>query len=92
MFVWMLLLVWKSTKRKGMLVEYFEFWDQEYQSVLKHLSVRWFSLECCLVRILEKFPSLRSYFVSEDFRDEQFWRLNDCFQIHFYNQLLETTF
>ena len=39
--------------------------------MLKHLSVRWFSLECCLVRILEKFPSLRSYFVSEDFRDER---------------------
>ena len=60
----------KSTKHKGKLVEYFEFCDQEYQPVLKHLSVRWFSLECCLVRILKKVPSLRLYFVSEDFRDE----------------------
>ena len=29
----------KSTKRKDKLVEYFKFCDQEYQSVLKHLSV-----------------------------------------------------
>ena len=75
----------KSTKCKGKLVEYFEFWYQEYQSVLKHLSARWLSLECCLVRILKKFPSLRSYFVSEDFRDERFRRLNDWFS----NPLLE---
>ena len=31
----------KSAKRKGKLLEYFEFCDQEYQSILKHLSVRW---------------------------------------------------
>ena len=69
----------KSTKRKGKLIEYFEFCDQEYQSVLKHLSVRWLSLECCLLRILKKFPSLRSYFASEDFRDERFQRLHGWF-------------
>ena len=67
----------KSTKRKGNLVEYFEFCDQEYQSVLKNLSLRWFSLECSLASILKKFPSLRSYFVSEDFRDKRFRHLND---------------
>ena len=41
----------KSTKRKGELVEYFQFCDHEYQSVLRHVSVRWLSLECCLVKI-----------------------------------------
>ena len=60
----------KSTKRKGKLVEYLEFFDQEYQFVLKHQSVRWPLLEYCLVRILKMFPSLRLYFVSEGFRDE----------------------
>ena len=35
----------KSSKCKGKLLEYFEFCDQEYQSVLKHLYVRWLSLE-----------------------------------------------
>ena len=61
----------KSTKRKGKLTEYFEFCNQEYQSVLKHLSVRWLSLEQCMERILKKFPSLKAYFESEDFQDER---------------------
>ena len=60
----------KSTKHKGKLVEYFKFCNHKYQSVLKDLSVRWLSLDCCLVRILKKFTNLCSYFVSEDFRDE----------------------
>ena len=67
----------KSTKCKGKLVEYFEFCDQDHQSVLKHLFLRWLSLECYLVRILKKLPRLRLYFVSEDFRDERFRHLND---------------
>ena len=82
MFVGMLfvsLIKRKGTKRKGKLVEYFQFCHHEYQFVLKHVSVRWLSLACCLVRILKKFPSLRLHFVSEDFRDERFWRLNDWF-------------
>ena len=39
----------RSTKRKGKLLKYFDFWDQEYQAVLKHLSVRLMSLEKCAV-------------------------------------------
>ena len=75
----------KSTKRKGKLTEYFEFCNQEYQSVLKHLSVRWLSLERCMERILKKLPSLKAYFQSEDFHDDRFKRLN-CW---FTNPLLE---
>ena len=75
----------KSTKRKGKLTEYFEFCNQEYQSVLKHLSVRWLSLERCMERILKKLPSLKAYFQSEDFQDARFQRLNDWFA----NPLLE---
>ena len=69
----------KSTKRKGKLTEYFEFCNQEYQSVLKHLSVRY------MERILKKLPSLKAYFQSEDFQDERFQRLNRWFT----NPLLE---
>ena len=77
MFVWMLFI--GLIKAQNVKAEYFEFCDKEYQSVPKHLSAGWLSLECCLVQILKKFPSLRSYFVSEDFRDERFRRLNYWF-------------
>jgi hypothetical protein len=55
----------KSSKRKGKLTEYFEFCDQEYQKILKHVSCRWLSLERCIERALKKFPSLKAYFLSE---------------------------
>ena len=69
----------KTTKSKGKLMEYFDFCDQEYQTVLKHLCVRWLSLEKCAVRVLKKFPSLKSYFLSEHFSDGRFQRLNEWF-------------
>ena len=65
----------KSAKRKGKLHEYFAFCNQEYLAVLKHLSVHWLSLERCLNHILKKFPSLKSYFLSESWEDERFKRL-----------------
>ena len=76
----------KSSKRKGKLLEYFEFCNQEYQAVLKHLSVRWLSLQRCMERILKKYPSLKSYFLSEHFADQRFQRLSGLFG----NPLLET--
>ena len=75
----------KSAKRKGKLKEYFEFCDQEYQSVLKHLSVRWLSLEKCISRTTLKFTSLKAYFLNESFADERFQRLEEKFN----NPLLE---
>ena len=44
----------KSAKRKGKLTQYFKFCNQDYQAVLKHLSVRWLLLERCMERILKK--------------------------------------
>ena len=67
----------KSTKRKGKLLEYFDFRDQEYQAVLKHLSVRCLSLEKCAVRVLTKFPSLKPHFLSEHVSDGRFQKLNE---------------
>lgn len=75
----------KSSKRKGKLAEYYEFCDQEYQQVLKHVTCRWLSLERCIERALKKFPSLKSYFLSEGFSDARFNRLKDAFL----NPLLE---
>lgn len=57
----------KSLKRKGKLLEYFEFCDQEYQNILKHVFTHWPSLEHCIERALKKIPSLKSYFLSERF-------------------------
>ena len=54
----------KNSKRKGKLAEYFEFCDQEYKSILKHLSLHWLFLERCMDRILHKQPSLKVYFLS----------------------------
>ena len=45
----------KSTKRKGVLVEYMEFCDQEYMKILKHSSTRWLSLERRVERCLKKY-------------------------------------
>lgn len=75
----------KSSKRKGKLKEYFDFCDQEYMGVLKHISVRWLSLQQCMERILKKLPSLKSYFLSEEWADERFQRLRGWFE----NPLLE---
>ena len=76
------------TKRKGKLLEYFDFCDQKYQAVLKHLLVCWLSSEKCAVRVLKKFPSLRSYCLSEHFSDGRFQRLNEWFS----DPLLKPTF
>ena len=70
----------KSSKRKRKLAEYFEFRDQEYQKILKHISVRWLSLERCIDRVLKKRPSFKSYFdYSEHFADARFQRLHAAF-------------
>ena len=44
----------KSSKQKGKLLEYFEFCDQEYQNILKHVFTHWLSLEHCIERALKE--------------------------------------
>ena len=56
----------KSTNRKKALQSYAEFCDQEYRDILKHVNVRWFSLERAAKRILLRYASLKSYFKSEN--------------------------
>ena len=52
----------KSTKRKSGLVEYCTFCDIQYRKLLKHINVRWLSLELAIDRTLKQYPGLKSYF------------------------------
>ena len=75
----------KNAKRKGKLTQYLEFCNQDYQAVLKHFSVRWLSLERFMERILKKLPRLKAYFISENWVEERYRRINSWFA----NPLLE---
>ena len=75
----------KSTKRKGVLQEYYEFCDQEYRQILKHVNVRWLSLERAVDRTLKQYEGLKSYFLSENESCPRFKRLKK----HFENPLTE---
>ena len=76
----------KSSKRNGKLIEYFQFCDQEYQSVLKHASVRWLSLEKCVSKTLKEFESLKLYLLSENGLMKRFNVFIDGFPIPLLNQ------
>ena len=49
----------KSRKRKNALQSYAEFCDQENRDILKHVNVRWLSLERVIERILLQYASLK---------------------------------
>ena len=70
----------KSTKRKGILIEYMQLCNQEYGKMLEHSSTRWLSLERCIQRTLEKYTGLKSYFLSEDADEARFKRLQKAFE------------
>ena len=69
----------KSTKRKNGLQSYCMFCDQEYRKIMKHVPTRWPSLEIAVERSLKQFPSLTSYFKSEDESQARFRRLQTTF-------------
>ena len=56
----------KAPKEKNVLMEYTQFCNQEYGKILKHLNVRWLSLELVVERLLKQYASLKSYFLSEE--------------------------
>ena len=87
----------KSTKRKGILKEFCEFCDSDYREVVRFVSVRWLSLESAITRILQLFPSLQSYFRSENKSQARFTRLYSVFDspmtevyLLFYQAILPT--
>ena len=70
----------KSTKRKSILKECYDFCDADYQEVIKYISNCWLCTERCVNRELKKYPGLQSYFQSENECDKRFVRLHEPFQ------------
>lgn len=68
-----------STKRKCKLVEYTDFCDQEYRKIIKHVNMRWLSLEKVITRTLLHYQSLKTHFLSEDESVARFKRLQTAF-------------
>ena len=77
----------KSTKRKGILAEFCDFCD-EYKEIVRHVNVRWLSLEKAINRVLQVYPSLESYFKSENESQARFGRLHTVFD----NPMTEVSF
>ena len=69
----------KSTKRKNELKSYNEFCNQEYRSMIKHVSTCWLTLELAIERSLKQYPGLKSYFLPEDESQARFSRLQTVF-------------
>ena len=69
----------KSTKRKNKLQNYCTFCNQVYRAVVKHVSTWWLSLEIAVQRSLKQFPSLTSYFKSENEQQARFKRFQTAF-------------
>ena len=69
----------KSSKQKSILKEYYDFCDQDYQQVIKYISTWWLCSEHCVNCELKKYPSLQSYFMSDNEKDMWFFRLSETF-------------
>lgn len=70
----------KSTKRKGVLNDFYGFCDMEYSNLIRHVSVRWLSLEAAVYRCLQKHEGLKSYFLSADHSEARFRRLKAIYE------------
>ena len=91
----------KSTKRKGGMEKHAAFCDTEYRGFIKHVNVRWLSLQKAVERILNLYTLSRTYFLSEGLKEARIIRLfklyeNPMYEIHllFYQAALPafTTF
>ena len=69
----------KSSKRKSILKEYYDFCDQDYQEIIKYISTRWLCSERCVNCELKTYPGLLSYFMSENEKDKRILRLSEAF-------------
>ena len=70
----------KSTKRKGQLDQYSIFCDTTYRGFIKHINVRWLSLQNAVERILQMFAATSSYFRSEEMAEARFTRLRKLYE------------
>ena len=81
-----------SSKRKNLFAKFCSFCDQNYAKIIKFHSVRWLGLSTCIEWPLKLFPSLKSYFTSQnsEIRDseKQFSGLNRLIVV-FGDEMLE---
>jgi len=75
----------KSTRRKGQLCDYAAFCDSEYRQFIKHINVRWLSLEKAVNRILQMYSGTKSYYLSEHCSKARFKRL----KVYYENDITE---
>ena len=52
-----------SARRKGTLLEYLEFMNQEWENISRFVKSQWLSLEICCNKKFKKSPSLKSMFL-----------------------------
>lgn len=53
-----------SSRRKGILVEYLEFVELDWDNFVRYVKTRWLSLEQCCNKEVKKLPALKSMFLS----------------------------
>ena len=53
----------KSSKRKSILKEYYEFCNSECEEFIKYVLTRWLCLKRCVNRVLKKHAGLKYYFL-----------------------------
>ena len=70
----------KSSKKKSILKEYYEFCNSECEEFIKYASIRWLYLERCVNRELKKYAGLKSYFLSEGLHNKRFKRLEESYK------------
>ena len=85
----------KSTKRKGVLLEFLDFVDLEWGENIRYVSRRWLSLEKCCDKEIRKYPALKSMFTSRNESDARFVCLQGSYQdplteiyVYFYTSAL----
>ena len=61
-----------STKRKGILAQFLDFVNLEWEEIICYASTRWLSLESCCDKELRKFPALKAMFLSRDDTGQKF--------------------
>ncbi|CAF1516743.1 unnamed protein product [Rotaria sordida] len=56
----------RSAKRIAELKSYYEFYEQDYMVILKHIKLRWLTLYTSIERLLQVFTPIKNYFLSLD--------------------------
>ncbi|CAF1463507.1 unnamed protein product [Rotaria sp. Silwood1] len=56
----------RSAKRIAELKSYYEFYEEDYVVILKHIKLRWLTLHTSIERLLQVFAPVKDYFLSLD--------------------------